>query len=247
MATCGFCGSLPREASTIVVNNNRNDNNNNDKYPHKRWMGDLVASKRNVTLKRMVLPGSHQTATYSIPSQKIGSAVAKTQNLTIREQLLLGVRFLDLRIASNSNSNESGVNIFHGPFMGCTFEAALQEISGFCEQFPTEFVVLRVKAESRRPFVATDKQGALESMRKWFGNPSDPPSERLLCKADRVESIFNSTLQHVIEQRGRVCVLLDPNHGFYDDVDFGYDTPFQVKKEYEFFDASQWLFDDEWQ
>jgi hypothetical protein len=63
-------------------------------------------------LNKLIIPGTHDSGSYRLTSVKvpnseappsylkyIGSSVAQTQYLTIFQQLILGARFLDLRIA----------------------------------------------------------------------------------------------------------------------------------------------------
>ena len=71
---------------------------------HSDWMTTLVESVSDITLRNLVIPGSHDSASYSIPSTNIFSTIGRTQNTSIFEQLLQGIRFLDLRIASGSSS-----------------------------------------------------------------------------------------------------------------------------------------------
>jgi hypothetical protein len=238
LASCGACWSMPREPSMASF-----PRDFSGEFPLATWMGDLVerekvSSTTKATLKRLVIPGSHDSASYSIPNSTPGSAVAKTQNLTIKEQLLFGVRFLDLRIAS---SGRGGVNIFHGRLMGCTFEEVLDEIRDFCQEFRKEFVILHVVAEYGRPFSKEDKIAALSLMKSRFGSPSDAIEERLMCKVNSRSELINTPLQELIRENGRVCVLLASR--IYDDfvVDGVEHNEDFVKNEYGFFHSTQWL------
>ena len=244
LASCGVCWSMPREPSMASF-----PHDFASEFPLATWMGDLVEREigndrtTKATLKRLVIPGSHDSASYSIPNSTPGSAVGKTQNLTIKEQLLSGVRFLDLRIAS---SWRDGVNIFHGRLMGCPFEQVLDEIRDFCLEFPKEFVILHVVAEFGRPFAAEDKVTALRLMKSRFGSPSGSIKERLICKVNTRSELINTPLQELIRENGRVCVLLESR--IYDDfeVDGVEHNEDFVKNQYGFFDSSQWL-RDKWQ
>ena len=251
MAYRGMCGSIPRKALIVSFpdttkrnNKNKSDNIDDDessKYPNKRWMGDLMASgATNATLKRMVIPGSHGSASYSIPLLNLG----KTQKISILEQLLCGIRFLDLRISSGKK--KGAVNIFHGRLMGCSFEEVLGEIGDFCRTYPTEFVILHVQPERSRPFPAQTKVKALNLVRSHFGSPWDPIPERLLCKANLRNSVLDTPLHKLVSQRGRVLVILNPriyNDFIIDGVNYNADY---IQKDYGFFDAAFWL-RDKWQ
>jgi len=259
MACCGLCGSVPRQPSLISF-----PHTNDGEYPNRDWMGKLYSAEREtdtkscfwqsaeptptpkITLKNMIIPGSHDSASYSIPKRTIGSAIGRTQRLTIREQLLSGVRFLDLRIANGKR----GIHIFHGPLQGCTFWTVLNEITGFCNEFPTEFVIVYVTAENGQPFSAENKAMALWMMTNRFGsnkpkpNPN-PPSKlpQLLCKVNSRHELFNTPLQELVQENGQICVLLKswfcPSF-MVEGVTYNEAT---VKKEYGFFASTRWLQD----
>jgi len=238
---------MPRQPSLISF-----PHINDGEYPNRAWMGGLYLAERETdtktTLNNVIIPGSHDSASYSIPTRTLGSAIGRTQNLTIRQQLLSGIRYLDLRIASGKQHGHiGGVYIFHGPLRGCTFKKVLDEIQGFCNEFPTEFVIIHVTAEYGRPFSVGDKATALELMKSCFGSRFETTSKQLqlLCKVDSRNELFNTPLQELIEENGQVCVLL--KNWFSPDFTVNgvtYNEDF-VKKEYGFFVSERWL-EDKW-
>ena len=252
MARCGRCFRFPREPALNVF-----PGGDSDEYHQASWMGDLVRSEiangkttNKATLKHLIIPGSHNSASYSIPESKLCSAIGICQNLTIKEQLLSGIRFLDIRVGSGrkiprndgkSSSYSSGVNIFHGPLMGCAFEEVLDEISVFCKEFPSEFVIVMVTAEHKRPFSTADKVSALKLMQSHFGSVNDPVDKRLLCNVNSRGDLLNTELQHLIKEKGRVCVLL--SESFCRDlvVDGIKHSKEYVKEKYGFCDSYMWI------
>jgi hypothetical protein len=218
------------------------------KHPHANWMRDLfqkqshLKNNEKAKLKTMLIPGSHDSASYSISDQSIGSGVGKCQNVSVKEQLLAGVRFLDLRIASGKTGGGlSGVNIFHGCMMGCPFEVVLDEILWFVKQFPKEFIILHVVAEHGRAFSVADKVKALDLMRDRFGRVSQSVPDRLLCTAKTRHELLSNPLEEVVKKKGRVLVLL--MNRIYDDfivrgVEMNEDA---VRTEFGFIDSSLWL------
>ena len=241
-ASCGSCWNTPREPPLTPF-----PHCIAGKRPNAAWMGDLVKSEakhgvkssNRVTLKRLIIPGSHDSASYSIPKSVPFSAIGRTQNLTIREQLLSGIRFFDLRIASGRNCE--GVNIYHGRLMGAPFEEILNDISCFCKEFPTEFVVLLVAAEYGRPFTPESKVMTLNMLRSHLGSLDDKVEDRLLCKVDSRNDLVNTPLEDLIKKKGRVFVLLSSR--FFNDF---FINGVQADKEYVrsvygFFDCMQWL------
>lgn len=73
---------LVAKSATPVMSDNSN------------WMGDMLAYSEafgNIPINRVVLAGSHDSGTYEMGQS------ARTQNLSIAEQLKLGIRYFDLR------------------------------------------------------------------------------------------------------------------------------------------------------
>ena len=62
------------------------------------WMTSLVQSRPEITLKDMVIPGSHDSGSYSIENFKVFSAVGRTQTVNVLDQLHRGSRYLDIRL-----------------------------------------------------------------------------------------------------------------------------------------------------
>jgi len=165
-------------------------------YEYARWMGDLVLSEAErrrgtdagddpkgsattaaapATLGSLVIPGSHDSASYSIPKETRFSSIGTTQNLGTREQLLMGIRFLDLRIAAGSGHRErtepsprAGVCVCHGVLVGCPLGEVLGDVRSFCRDFPTELVILHVVPEHGRFFPPLARQKSLDALRSCF-------------------------------------------------------------------------------
>jgi len=122
-----------------------------------------------------VIPGSHDSASYSIPKETRFSSIGTTQNLGTREQLLMGIRFLDLRIAAGSGHRErtepsprAGVCVCHGVLVGCPLGEVLGDVRSFCRDFPTELVILHVVPEHGRFFPPLARQKSLDALRSCF-------------------------------------------------------------------------------
>lgn len=193
-------------------------------------MGNLVQSCPDATLGEMVIPATHDSGSYSIDSVKLFSAVGRTQNVTVLEQLHRGARFLDLRIAGSGKNN---VNIFHGCLMGSQFERALDDIHLFCQDFPGEFVIVEVVAEYGRAFNPAQKKKALDIIKHSLGDKlySDNDKEKLLA----------TPLKDLILSGKQICVLLHPR--IYDEFELDgvkYDDA-HITEEFGFFNSDDWL------
>ncbi|EDW11926.1 PI-PLC X domain-containing protein 2 [Drosophila mojavensis] len=122
----------------------------------EHWMRDLPPELRDLSIINLAIPGSHNTMTYGINSDSklapdADTAIrrwhrifpcfvrrwSKNQSSSILEQLSLGVRYFDLRIAQH----EGKFYYCHGVFAMEVFEP-LQELRQFLDTHPEEVVVL---------------------------------------------------------------------------------------------------------
>ncbi|MFP7658444.1 phosphatidylinositol-specific phospholipase C [Chryseobacterium proteolyticum] len=103
------------------------------------WMSGL---EDNTSLSKISIPGTHDSgAMREVPSN---SGTAKTQNLTISEQLNAGVRFLDIRCRHIDNS----FAIHHGAiYQNLNFDDVLNACYSFLDSHPTETIIMSVKEE----------------------------------------------------------------------------------------------------
>jgi len=111
---------------------------------NENWMSSLQVQARR--LYNLTLPGTHMSAMYAeegTPGEEGGYGVI-TQSLTITEQLMIGVRALDIRvswdIANQQAMASSGTNA--RPLL-----PLLLEVQQFLEQYPTEIVMLNVRLD----------------------------------------------------------------------------------------------------
>jgi hypothetical protein len=195
---------------------------------HPDWMGNLVQSRPEISLGDIVLPGTHDSGSYSIDTFNPFSAVGRGQNVSVVEQLHRGARFLDLRIAGSGKN----VNIFHGCLKGSLFERILDDITLFCQDFPGEFIVLHVAAEYDRAFTSVQKKSALDIMKQTLGDK--------LYVEDDLNKLLTTPLKDLVMKGKQVCVMLKR---IYDDfeVDGVLYSESYISKEYGFFSADKWM------
>lgn len=200
---------------------------------HPDWMGNLVQSVPNAKLGDMVIPGTHDSASYSIEPYKLYSAVGRTQTVSVLEQLHRGTRFLDLRIAGSG----SDAFIFHGCLKGCKLERICDEISLFCQDFPGEFVIIDFVAEYGRIFEPKLKKKTLDIIKASLGDK--------MFKGPSVEKLLTTPVKDLTNNGIQVCVILNPR--MYDDFTLGgieYSESY-ISKEYGCFNAGTWM-QDKW-
>ena len=119
--------------------------------PLHSWMREMPD---NTKLFSLLLPGSHDSGTYTlgrkldIPFARIVYAVAQTQSISIHEQLLHGVRALDIRLYNDVGRDD--LYVYHG-IVSCdiTFSDVMYDVRYFLEKNPYETVVMVIKDENQ--------------------------------------------------------------------------------------------------
>lgn len=101
------------------------------------WLPD------EMLLSDLSLPGTHDTMTGGV--KLVGNDIARTQAMDLREQLISGIRVIDIRVKHNGNS----FPIHHGIiYLGVDFEDVLRVVRDFLTQNPTETIFMRLKQEN---------------------------------------------------------------------------------------------------
>ncbi|MEL7450305.1 MAG: hypothetical protein AAFN78_13915 [Pseudomonadota bacterium] len=148
------------------------------------WMSDIepqIASKR---LRDLVIPGTHDSATYAIASGSPVArdcyinlpdtacliagglpGVAKAQGFDIYGQLTNGIRYLDLRLCEERDS--SGIYSCHS-LQGSPIEEVLDDIDRFLSRTEREIVI--VDYRFFYGFEDVDHNYLIDAMRTRFGN-----------------------------------------------------------------------------
>jgi len=102
------------------------------------WMAGLDDSRG---LAELSIPGTHDTGALLEPY----AGIAKTQDLTIAEQLDAGVRYFDVRC----RHFQDGFLIFHGPIdQDQTFAQVLATMYAFLDAHPDEALIVSIQEES---------------------------------------------------------------------------------------------------
>jgi 1-phosphatidylinositol phosphodiesterase len=125
-------------------------------------MGALDGRK---SLSQLSIPGTHNTCALYEPFY----GTSKCQDLTIADQLAIGVRYLDIRCRHVDNS----FKIYHGPIsQHLTFAAVVTACIDFLAGNPAECIVMSVNEESTpshntRTFEETFASYVAEHPRRW--------------------------------------------------------------------------------
>lgn len=93
------------------------------------WMSDLPDDKK---LTDLIIPGSHDSGTLGL------LWAGETQNYSLSQQLLCGVRYFDIRIGKIHDS----YRIFHSIANGDSFDNVIEAMYDFIKKHPTEVILL---------------------------------------------------------------------------------------------------------
>lgn len=98
-------------------------------------------------ISELTVLGTHDSATYNL--RGLSGILAKTQNLTIKEQLEFGVRYFDIRL----NYDKDGMQCYHGlAKCNVSWKSVLDEFRKFLKSNPTDTVFLRVLRADNETF-----------------------------------------------------------------------------------------------
>ncbi len=150
-------------------------------YKNNIWMKDVDDNKLIV---EMSIPGTHDSgATHSI-----FDVSGKCQDLTIKEQLKIGVRFFDIRLQLVNNE----LNVVHS-FVDqkLKFKKVIKDISSFIEENPSEFIIISLKEDADSKNSTIDFDEKLINELKKYSN---------IC----FDNVLPNTLN---EARGKIYIL----------------------------------------
>jgi hypothetical protein len=161
------------------------------------WMGNMADVLESRLLQELRVPGSHDSASYSITG--LLSHLAKTQAVSTGQQLLGGVRYLDFRMGNLGRFfGVRGTRINHGPFVGQLAFEDLLDIWAFVTLHPKELVILDI--QSTLGLSADKRRMIFKWIEKLFKNVAIPPG---------AVNLKNTTLGDVWRSRRRILILSD--------------------------------------
>lgn len=99
------------------------------------WMGSLADATK---ISALTIPGTHDSCTYN------ASSISKCQNLTLKQQLEAGIRFIDIRCRQFNDTFE----LHHGAeYLHLNFSDVLTACQDFLATHPRECIIMSVKEE----------------------------------------------------------------------------------------------------
>lgn len=132
-----FCGCIPSCPFYVP---------GEQKQAHQsKWMTLLGQVKPEAKLRDIIVPGTHDSGTWGIPSKSFCNAVARTQQFDFYQQATMGLRLFDIRWVIQKEMTVPAV--FHGPFESIPVETVFQQLRKFLDENPQEFLVLSLQSE----------------------------------------------------------------------------------------------------
>ena len=113
----------------------------NNRTNNKAYSDWLRGVSDDTLLRNVSIPGSHDTmALYSV-----ADLAGQCQTLSLKEQLNLGVRFLDIRLKEDYNS----LKAVHGFIdQRASFSSISKTVTKFLTEHPSEFIIMSIKEEA---------------------------------------------------------------------------------------------------
>lgn len=130
----------------------------NKNYNVNPWMGEL---ENETIITEMAIPGTHDSGAM----HSIFDVAGKCQDLSIKEQLKVGIRFLDIRLQL---VNDELVVVHSFVDQDLTFKSVLKDIDGFLNDYTSEFIIMSIKEDnaSKNSKVEFDKK-VIEELLKY--------------------------------------------------------------------------------
>lgn len=140
------------------------------KHPrHKEWMESLDVDK--ITARDVVWPGTHNSATDKIGIPVLTRPYFQCQKLSVYEQLVMGVRVLDIRVQQDRR-------VCHSVLRTYNVDVVINDVKRFLDETSLEFVVLEIRTEWKQ----LDPLLFDEYLISQFGETLIPQDEDLLSK-----------------------------------------------------------------
>lgn len=189
------------------------ENGSAQKVDLKNWMRDLPEQIRNIPFIYLAIPGSHDSMTYSITRSSGLAPDAEpilkrlyplfqgtilrwtiTQSIDALQQLLIGIRYFDLRLATKNGTD----NFFftHGVY-AAEISQPLNQIKNFINEHPHEVVVLDFQHFYR--FTPDDHQRLIRFILNLFGPQLVPRKQDL--DSITLNSLFRLRTQVIVVYR----------------------------------------------
>ena len=114
-------------------------------YTYEEWMGNIAD---DISIADISIPGTHDSGAFDSDVDPIENQWVIAQTHTIKNQLKLGVRWLDIRVRAQKKENGYYLGVYHGKYyLKLSFYSVLKSAKAFLEENPTETVIVMIKQE----------------------------------------------------------------------------------------------------
>lgn len=155
------------------------------------WMRDLNAVIGNRPINRVIMPGSHDSGSYNLgneipPKEDIPYGLnvlskwginivndivirpwAKTQSLSIYDQLMNGTRAFDLRVAFRDADRD--FYVVHG-LLGPKLSEVLNDMVKFLQEHPQEIIIISVALKYMGNDIVGNNNAVITKLKNAFGD-----------------------------------------------------------------------------
>lgn len=178
-----------------------------------KWMEIFSKIIQDKPITELYLPGSHDSATYQLENhigknQDLSNKLnylginntiknwAQAQDLSVLQQLVAGIRYLDLRVIYRDSKKE--FYTVHGLY-GPSLDDILKQISQFLAKNPKEIIVIQVGDLRYMPNGELSHNNLVDKLKKYFGDkiidkstPLDTPIKDLWQNKKQVFLIYDN-------------------------------------------------------
>lgn len=186
-------------------------------HPYQSWMGNLKQYPQFLETKinNIIFPGSHDSGTYGTGEGAVDSD-ARTQSLSVTEQLYHGIRYFDLR--PQISVSKGYYYIAHGIWKSYNYlafkgdgptkqnqDCIFKDIRSFLESHPDEILIL--KFQSFESFGTDDYVDLKDLLLTYFRLPGS--FDVVTLDHGTAAAINQQTVQSLLDAKKRVFVFFD--------------------------------------
>lgn len=108
------------------------------------WMAGLPGARK---LSEINIPGTHDTMTFTLADGVVGE-YARTQRMSLEDQLISGIRYIDIRCRLVNNKCQ----IYHGIVdLNTNLDAVMTTVTKFLAANPSETILMQIRGNEQPP------------------------------------------------------------------------------------------------
>ncbi len=167
------------------------------------WMSKYQSKK----LTDMLIPGTHDTATYQFVDAAFVTNWAQAQQFSIYEQLKGGIRYLDIRVNTDKHNGE--IYCSH-TFYTIPFQDVLDDVSKFIRENTEEVIIFAVQGDGGSGQLSAAKSAAKTTLSGYLTDS--------ITGAETLESLVSNN-KNIIYAQDHSCGSLSVDNSWDDTRD----------------------------